>query len=801
MEAVNTDNDTHASVSSRSTNAALQHVPERYNLPGDSGDAKKQRRLVQFSFFCPDRLQTDVDTLSAAYVPLDILDEPNPPQVCAIGWLCTRDEDAIASACERLAVEGQLGERYGTTNLPEAVERALANAAENPSSAEQTLSRMPVLKGTPIGPIRSWCLQFGIEPRIYVETDDAWYHVVYYEASPEYTSYFESARSKFEVAVRADLLCAKSPRVRLRPAVDLTYGYVTFSLTLPFAAMRPYNEEQVHQVAAFLLEQAAELDSYLPESHFLSVVARRRELGGAPSRSLSEQVLSEEKRRRLMHHLLHLLADICRRHDARDLRELTNEQKFPGYRQIVPAPLDLNLIMHRLQAGQEYRPDDPATVVRDIRQVFKNCRLYSQSLDRESQKALVRANRVELLFDEQLIRLETAVQQDLSAESAGFFATTDATPTPMTGAVRVEYNLPVGAGVAANQAPVPAVESELDTPASQDNRMDVDWAHRAHPFTLAGITIGQDAEAIPKRQAGKRRKQPAAEYQRDLGPNEAALADPARALMDGKALKSQGDGRTTRHALTCAYPICSNEPRRGSKYCSDECGCAVAILRLSTRYQSLPRGARKALLAAEAVARRLATAGKESQRAAEALLKEQEMREQEQRASQPDQTAVPLDAAAPPSLEPLPALAPDASASDHEVYTSLQGLATEMEELQHQLASIDARIADLAVEVAAAPDDRCGYGGYCQWSASRGHRSVGTADTNLTESLESSAESTLNRPCPMHGNWRASKPLEYHRERQHIISRMHNLVSMSHRLGEHLRGDRRNRPLRDFNDE
>lgn len=106
--------------------STLKSVPDRYNLPGDSGDAKKQRRLLQFSFFRPDRLQPEVDTLTEALVPLDVVDEPDPPVVCAIGWLCTREEDEIASAVERLAVEGRLAEYYGTTDLAEAVERALS---------------------------------------------------------------------------------------------------------------------------------------------------------------------------------------------------------------------------------------------------------------------------------------------------------------------------------------------------------------------------------------------------------------------------------------------------------------------------------------------------------------------------------------------------------------------------------------------------------------------------------------------------------------------------------------------------
>lgn len=777
-------------LSSRSTESTLSNIPERYNLPGDSGDGKKQRRLVQFSFFCPDRLQPDHDTLSEALVHLDVLDEQDPPQVFAIGWLCSREEDALASRIERLAVEGQLAEHYGTSSLPQALESALSSLNERQSSTGQVPSRMPVLKGTPIGPIRSWCIQFGMEPRIYVETDDAWYHVVYYDASPEYAPYFESARSKFEVAVRADLLCAKTPGARIRPAVDLTYGYVTFSLTLPFAGMRSYDEEQIHEVGSFLLEQATELDSYLPESHFLSVVARRQALGGAPSRSLSGQVLSEERRRRMMRQLLHILADICRRHDARELRELSNAHKYPGYDRVVPVPLDLNLIMHRLQTGEFYAPDSPSDVVRDIRQVFMNCRLYMQCLDRESQKVLIRATRIEHLFDEQLIRIETAIQQDTISDSSLLPAIPGMLGTQSMGSAQADYNRATTDGIAPDDTSVEVRGTGLEAGANADISMDVDSALFGNRSDEVTRIDGQDAGALPKKRVGKRRKQSGTVYLRGSGSAETGGSEPTQSIVVPKSHKLSGDGRLPSSKLTCAYPICSNEPRRGSKYCSDECGCAVAILRLAVHYETLPPSARRALLAAEVVARRLAPAGKESQRAAQALLMEQEAREQEARTLNLERQATHTDSGSLPSLEPLPPPPPNASASVLGLYASLQGLETEMKELEHRLKRTDALIADVMVHVAAAPDDRCGFGGYCQWSASRGQRPNGAAGAKHSESLESSAESVLTRPCPIHGNWRANKPLEYHRERQIILSRMHDLVSTSRRLAERIRMER-----------
>lgn len=771
--------------------STLKSVPDRYNLPGDSGDAKKQRRLLQFSFFRPDRLQPEVDTLTEALVPLDVVDEPDPPVVCAIGWLCTREEDEIASAVERLAVEGRLAEYYGTTDLAEAVDRALSRAQQGAVAASSTRNRMPVLKGTPIGPIRSWCIQFGIEPRIYVETDDAWYHVVYYGASPEYAPLFESARSKFEIAVRADLLCAKNPGVRLRPAVDLTYGYVTFALTLPFAGMRSYTEEHVHEVAPFLLEQAAELDSYLPESHFLSVLARRAPIGGAPSQSLSADALPNEKRRHFMYHLRHLLAEICRRSDARELRELTNPQKYPGYEQAVPVPLDLNLIMHRLHTAEGYTADDPAAVVRDVRQVFHNCRLFLQVSDKESQKILVRATRVEHFFDERLLQLELALRDGSLPSAVGQLgASLDASTVAYDHALTYE-------GDGNGQQHAAAGSEGARTPDAADIS-GPEWSHQ--------LADTGSVEALRGKRTAKRRRPSEQSAGKGIGNGRDPLSAVVDPVTEGTASKPNEDARSgirgnsgvaaaaagaavaTLPKPVCAYPICTHEPRRGSKYCSDECGCAVAVLRLAESVETLPRAARKALLAAEVVVRGFAAAGKEAQRAAELLLREQEKREQEAQTAHASQDAPQNDRGMPPEFRPPPPLAATASAAEKAAYASLNGVIEEATKLHCQLKRVDAQIAETSVLVAAAPEGYCGFGGYCQWSWRGGQRpSPIAAGLRTADAPETGSENVQSRPCPIHGNWRVNKPLEYHRERQHVISRLQDLSVMYRRLWEHLK--------------
>ncbi|KAK4538733.1 hypothetical protein CDCA_CDCA20G4758 [Cyanidium caldarium] len=718
------DSTTHAPIPSHLPPPPASAVDVYRLESAEPTDGKAQHRLVNFSFFrwCIG----EHGEREAVVVPLDVLDEPGAPEVYATGQLVARDEDALMGRVEWSLVEGRATELYGTVDAVQALEQAKAVAGTG-----VVTSRRQIPVASAIGPLRSWCVQFGYEPRLFVETDDAWYHVVYYYAAPEYVPYFESARRKFEVAVRADLLCGKGdgqpPPRRVRPEVDLSYGYIRFCLSLPFASMRSYSEEQVYTVAPFLLEQAAELESYLPQSHFLSLLRRRHhQLGGAPSQTLSPAALNESQRRRLMQALAGFLRRLARRPEAKEFCAPVDVRNAPGYTELVGQPIDLGTIARHLQAGQPYAADDPAAVVADIRQVWRNCRLYEPGTNRESRKLLNRCNRLEMLFDEWLLQAETHVRHSsapLEAEQEAWLGDAE--------------------GVAA-AAPV-------------------------------GKRGGGGAVAGRGRRAAKRSRARASMEGGGAANGAAALPTVAASAPAAAAAAATPVPRHQRPI--CMYPPCANAPRPSSKYCSDECGCAVAVLGLSVKYGTMPRAARQMLVAAELVARRLAAPGAAARDAAAAVLQEQEAREAAVMPVTHDWGVAEGEEEEKVPEMPSPPLAdvPLDASDDAEAQAVRRQLAARQTSLQR----LHERAEELSRQCAAAPADRCGYGGYCQ---------ARITPRSTTDAVVSGADAAVAKssPCPLHGDWRRQKPMEVARERHQLRQQIRQLATRARSLHERL---------------
>eukprot|EP00166_Cyanidium_caldarium_P004005 ctg_4021.g617 len=160
------DSTTHAPIPSHLPPPPASAVDVYRLESAEPTDGKAQHRLVNFSFFrwCIG----EHGEREAVVVPLDVLDEPGAPEVYATGQLVARDEDALMGRVEWSLVEGRATELYGTVDAVQALEQAKAVAGTG-----VVTSRRQIPVASAIGPLRSWCVQFGYEPRLFVETDDA----------------------------------------------------------------------------------------------------------------------------------------------------------------------------------------------------------------------------------------------------------------------------------------------------------------------------------------------------------------------------------------------------------------------------------------------------------------------------------------------------------------------------------------------------------------------------------------------------------------------------------------------------
>lgn len=226
-----------------------------------------------------------------------------------------------------------------------------------------------------------------------------------------------------------------------------------------------------------------------------------------------------------------------------------------------------------------------------------------------------------------------------------------------------------------------------------------------------------------------------------------------------------------------------------------------------------------ALFAAEAVARQMASPGREALDIAQQMMADQEAREAkaasklaadsytlsktstepfhietQARNSQHNQgdqqiMSVRETASLPCALEP-PSLLPysELDVADH---AQMQQIQSDLEALRVQLQIIDRNIEGMAHQSLSAPSDQCGYGGFCQarLKSNAGHMSgnetvangrIHNSDSEVAAFGTTANDAHVTRNCIVHGNWRVNKPLELHRQRQQVLLKMHDLATASH---------------------
>ncbi|KAA8497134.1 Transcription factor GTE10 [Porphyridium purpureum] len=241
-----------------------------------------------------------------------------------------------------------------------------------------------------VGPLLEWCIEYGLNPALYVRTELAWYKLG--AAAKDYTKTYTLTRRRFEICARAFILATSmDPR-------EASYANFLSLLSHPYMDMKGYTERDILKEASFILDQAGSLDDpSLLTSGFCTELAAITQRGGdavalpgadlsakgsfVPANAVSHNVSSQVSGTRNAGVIDEQDTKACAKLLA-SLEHSKNAWPFlqpvdPSLRDyflVVQHPMDLATVRSKLDTGQYA---DVAAFAADVQLIWSNCKLYN----------------------------------------------------------------------------------------------------------------------------------------------------------------------------------------------------------------------------------------------------------------------------------------------------------------------------------------------------------------------------------------------------------------------------------------